>query len=86
MQIRHSGRDEMGVLIELHPEEGDDHNVLMQAGYLLKRNAAIAAHWRVENTYIVARVADPQWGVLPEQALELVKELFAQSEISINPE
>jgi len=85
--ICHGGRDEMGVLIELHPEEGDALNVLKKARYILKQNkAVIAAYWQVGGAYIVARVPDPEWRLPPDQALGLVEELLTQSRISINHE
>lgn len=87
MQVRSGGRDEMGVLIELHPEDRDTLDVLNKARYVLKHaRDVIAAYWQVRNAYIVVRIPDPQWRMPPEQALELVVEIFAESEVSLNYE
>jgi hypothetical protein len=87
MQVRSGGRDEMGVLIELHPEDSDTLDVLKKASYVLKRaKGVIATYWQIRNTYIVVRIPDPQWRMPPEQALELVVGVFAGSRISLSYE
>lgn len=87
MRVNFGGRDEMGILVELHPEEGEGLNAINKAGYILNRNdVVIAAHWRVERTYIVARVSDPLWRMSPEQALAIVIRIFARSDLPLNYE